>query len=198
MNWTKAQQQAIETTGRDVLVTASAGTGKTAVLSHRVVERICDPADGAQADSLLVLTFTDAAAEEMRSRIAETLRNRFAAERNASLRQQLLLLDRSYISTIHAFCKRILTEFFYLIDMDPTFGILDADEQRLLKTELLDKTLQQAWEDESRHAGTGNVVRRPAHSARHGQLCRPHHPAKRVSRQRRQPGCVLPAGGSAE
>ena len=149
IQWTKAQQAAIGTVDRDVLVTASAGTGKTAVLSHRAVERICDGADPAQADSLLVLTFTDAAAEEMRSRIAETLRKRFAAERNAALRQQLLLLDRSYISTIHAFCKRILTEFFYLIDLDPTFGILDADEQRLLKTELLDKTLQQAWEDPS-------------------------------------------------
>ena len=131
-----------------MLVTASAGTGKTAVLSHRAVERICDSNDGAQADSLLVLTFTDAAAEEMRSRIGETLRKQYAAGRSEELRRQLLLLDRAYISTIHAFCKRILTEFFYVIDLNPTFGILDTDEQRLLKTELLDKTLQQAWEDE--------------------------------------------------
>ena len=148
IRWTKAQSRAISTVGRDVLVTASAGTGKTAVLSYRAVERICDVADTAQADSLLVLTFTEAAAEEMRGRIAETLRQRFAATRDGRLRTQLLLLDRSYISTIHAFCKRILTEFFYLLDLDPTFGILDADEQRLLKTELLEKTLQQAWEDE--------------------------------------------------
>ena len=63
------------------------------------------------------------------------------------------MLDRAYISTIHAFCKRTLTEFFYLIDLDPTFGILDADEQRLLKTELLDKTLQEAWEDEALAGG---------------------------------------------
>ncbi|MHC4927923.1 MAG: UvrD-helicase domain-containing protein, partial [Planctomycetota bacterium] len=74
IRWTAAQSRAISTTGRDVLVTASAGTGKTAVLSHRAVERICDMADPAQADDLLVLTFTDAAAEEMRGRIAETLR----------------------------------------------------------------------------------------------------------------------------
>jgi ATP-dependent helicase/nuclease subunit A len=153
IKWTAAQRAAIETTGRTVLVTASAGTGKTAVLSHRAVERVCDPADRAQADSLLVLTFTDAAAEEMRGRIAETLRKRYAAERDESLRRQLLLLDRSYISTIHAFCKRILTEFFYLIDLDPTFGILDSDEQRLLKAELLEKTLQQAWDDETLASG---------------------------------------------
>ncbi len=149
MNWTKAQQQAIKATGRDVLVTASAGTGKTAVLSHRAVERICDSGDPAQADSLLVLTFTDAAAEEMRSRIAENLRARYAAEHKPYLRQQLLLLDRAYISTIHAFCKRILTEFFYLIDLDPTFGILDTDEQRLLKADILEKTLEEAWADSS-------------------------------------------------
>ncbi len=153
IQWTTAQGRAIETVGRDVLVTASAGTGKTAVLSHRAVERICDPADAAQADNLLVMTFTETAAEEMRGRIAETLRQRFASERDGRLRAQLLLLDRAYISTIHAFCKRILTEFFYLIDLDPTFGILDADEQRLLKSELLEKMLQSAWEDESLAAG---------------------------------------------
>jgi ATP-dependent helicase/nuclease subunit A len=149
IRWTAAQTQAIGTVGRDVLVTASAGTGKTAVLSQRAVERICDANDGAQADSLLVLTFTDAAAEEMRSRIGEMLRKKFTAQRDEALRRQLLLLDRSFISTIHAFCKRILTEFFYLIDLDPTFGILDADEQRLLKAEVLDKTLQGAWEDQT-------------------------------------------------
>ena len=153
IKWTTAQARAIETIGRDVLVTASAGTGKTAVLSHRAVERICDASDAAQADNMLVLTFTEAAAEEMRSRIAETLRKRFASTRDAALRQQLLLLDRSYISTIHAFCKRVLTEFFFLIDLNPTFGILDADEQRLLKTELLEKILEEAWADESLASG---------------------------------------------
>lgn len=153
IRWTAAQRAAIGAAGRDVLVTASAGTGKTAVLSARAVERICDAADAAQADSLLVLTFTDAAAEEMRGRIAETLRKRYIAERDESLRRQLLLLDRSYISTIHAFCKRILTEYFYLIDLDPTFGILDADEQRLLKAELLEKSLQQAWDTKATAEG---------------------------------------------
>jgi ATP-dependent helicase/nuclease subunit A len=131
------------------LVTASAGTGKTAVLSHRAVERIACDTDAVRADAMLVLTFTDAAAEEMRSRIAETLYQRYLDTRDPRLRQQLLLLDRAYISTIHAFCKRILTEFFYLIDLDPAFGILDADEQRLLKTELLEDTLEDAWADES-------------------------------------------------
>jgi len=147
--WTPAQQRAIETVGRGVLVTASAGTGKTAVLSHRAVRRIADGTDPVRADSMLVLTFTDAAAEEMRSRIAETLYQRYLDTHDSRLRQQLLLLDRAYISTIHSFCKRILTEFFYLIDLDPAFGILDADEQRLLKADLLAGTLEDAWADEA-------------------------------------------------
>ncbi|MDH4203082.1 MAG: helicase-exonuclease AddAB subunit AddA [Phycisphaerae bacterium] len=147
ISWTPAQRQAIETVGRNVLVTASAGTGKTAVLSQRAVDRIADPADPARADTLLVLTFTDAAAEEMRSRIAETLYKRYLETRDRRLRQQLLLLDRAYISTIHSFCKRVLVEFFYLIELDPTFGILDADEQQLLKTDLLEETLEDAWAD---------------------------------------------------
>ena len=149
IQWTPAQQQAIETVDRGVLVTASAGTGKTAVLSHRAVQRIADAEAGVRADAMLVLTFTDAAAEEMRSRIAETLYQRYMDTRDRRLRQQLLLLDRAYISTIHSFCKRILTEFFYLIDLDPAFGILDADEQRLLKAELLEDTLEDAWADDA-------------------------------------------------
>jgi ATP-dependent helicase/nuclease subunit A len=145
--WTPAQQKAIETVDRGVLVTASAGTGKTAVLSQRVVGCITD--GPVQANAMLVLTFTDAAGEEMRSRIAETLYRRYMETRDPRIQQQLLLLDRAYISTIHSFCRRILTEFFYLIDLDPGFGILDADEQRLLKDELLDETLEQAWADDS-------------------------------------------------
>ncbi|MHC4524818.1 MAG: UvrD-helicase domain-containing protein, partial [Planctomycetota bacterium] len=147
ITWTTTQQQAIETIDRNVLVTASAGTGKTAVLSQRAVDRIADTTDPARADTLLVLTFTDAAAEEMRSRIAETLYKRYLETHDSRLRQQLLLLDRAYISTIHSFCKRTLTEFFYLIDLDPTFGILDADEQQLLKAELLEDVLEDAWAD---------------------------------------------------
>ncbi len=149
IKWTPAQQRAIETVGRGVLVTASAGTGKTAVLSHRAVQRIASETDAVRADAMLVLTFTDAAAEEMRRRIAETLYQRYLDTRDSRLRQQLLLLDRAYISTIHAFCKRILTEFFYLIDLDPAFGILDADEQRLLKADLLEEALEDAWADET-------------------------------------------------
>ena len=144
---TAAQRRAIETVGRDVLVTASAGTGKTAALSLRCVERICDAVHPVDVDRLLVLTFTDAAAEEMRARIGKTLRQAARQRQDSRLRQQALLLDGAYISTIHAFCKRTLTEFFHAVDIDPAFGIIDADEQRLLKSEVLNETLEAAWEE---------------------------------------------------
>lgn len=170
---TPAQQRAVETIGRDVLVTASAGTGKTAALSQRCAARICDTAAPIDADRLLVLTFTDAAAEEMRSRIAAVLRQTARLTNDSRLRQQALLLDGAYISTIHAFCKRTLTEFFHAADVDPAFGILDPDEQRLLKSEVLRETLEQAWAEPSLadamrtlfagrrvQAGTGSFVDR--------------------------------------
>ena len=144
---TAAQRLAVETVGRDVLVTASAGTGKTAALSLRCVERICDAAHPVDVDRLLVLTFTDAAAEEMRTRIGKTLRQAARRRQDSRLRQQALLLDGAYISTIHAFCKRTLTEFFHAADIDPAFAIIDADEQRLLKSEVLDETLEAAWQE---------------------------------------------------
>lgn len=146
--WTEAQEAAISTTGRNVLVTASAGTGKTAVLAARAVRRITDPLAPVHADAMLVLTFTDAAAEEMRSRIADTLYKTYRQTSAKNLRQELLRLDRAYISTIHAFCKRILLEFFFLINLDPAFGIIDEDEQRLVKHEVLSEMLEEAWSDE--------------------------------------------------
>ncbi len=153
IRWTAAQQQAIAATGRDVRVSASAGTGKTAVLAHRCLARICDPDQPTDVDRLLVLTYTDAAAEEMRGRIAQTLREAHRSSTSAHLRRQGLLLDAAWISTFHAFCKRILTEHFYLLDLDPAFGIVDPDQQRLLRAESLLETLETAWADPALAAG---------------------------------------------
>jgi len=121
--WTDQQKLAIKTTGRDVLVTASAGTGKTAVLAKRCVDFLADTADPTDVSRILVLTFTEAAADQMRARIAENLRSEFIKTRSAYLRHQLLTLDAAYISTIHSFCKRIITEHFHTLGIDPTFKI---------------------------------------------------------------------------
>ena len=146
-NWTTGQKKAISARGRETLVTASAGTGKTAVLTERYLQCLLDPEGPAQVGQILALTFTDAASEEMRSRIAERLRQETMSQPNPRLAGQLLQLDAAWISTIHSFCKRILTEFFYEPALDPAFRILDPDEQQLLKSEILQQVLEQAWED---------------------------------------------------
>ncbi len=146
IKWTKQQQLAIRQRGSDVLVTASAGTGKTAVLSGRCVDIISDKSVCPDVGNVLVLTFTDAAAEQMRLRIAEQLRNASLQIPDPHLRRQLMLLDGADIGTIHSFCKRLITEFFYKLGLDPTFRVIDADESALLKAETFEKCVDWAWQ----------------------------------------------------
>ncbi|MHC4624103.1 MAG: helicase-exonuclease AddAB subunit AddA [Planctomycetota bacterium] len=153
MKWTQQQLRAIVARGSDVLVTASAGTGKTTVLSGRCVDIVSDSTLCPDVFSLVVLTFTEAAAEQMRSRIAEQLRDAFLQNKDPHLRRQLLLLQGADISTIHSFCKRLITEYFYKLGLDPTFRVIDADEARLLKAEALEKTIDWAWQQSNLAAG---------------------------------------------
>jgi ATP-dependent helicase/nuclease subunit A len=146
IKWTQQQKQAIGARGSDVLVTASAGTGKTAVLSGRCVDIVSDKSACPDVWSMLVLTFTDAAAEQMRSRIAEQLRDAFAESSDPHLRHQLMLLQGADISTIHSFCKRLITEHFYELGLDPAFRVIDADEAKLLKAEVLERCIDWAWQ----------------------------------------------------
>ena len=149
ITWTDQQKRAIASRGSDVVVTASAGTGKTAVLSGRCVNIISDKSICPDVRNILVLTFTEAAAEQMRSRIAERLRDAFIEKRDAHLRRQLMLLQSADISTIHSFCKRLITEYFYKLELDPTFRVIDGDEQKLLKAEVLENTIDWAWRQDN-------------------------------------------------
>ncbi len=146
IKWTDQQKRAIKARGSDILVTASAGTGKTAVLSGRCAEIVSDKSLCQDVRSILVLTFTEAAAEEMRSRITTRLRDIFLEKSDNHIRRQIMLLPGADISTIHSFCKRLITEYFYKLGLDPTFGVIDGDEQKLLKTEALEKTIDWAWQ----------------------------------------------------
>jgi ATP-dependent helicase/nuclease subunit A len=146
IKWTDQQERAIKARGRDILVTASAGTGKTAVLSGRCVEIVSEKSICPDVRNILVLTFTEAAAEEMRSRITTRLRDILREKPDNHLRRQLILLQGADISTIHSFCKRLITEYFYKLSLDPTFGVIDGDEQKLLKAEALEKTIDWAWQ----------------------------------------------------
>jgi ATP-dependent helicase/nuclease subunit A len=160
ITWTEQQKRAILARGSDILVTASAGTGKTAVLSGRCVNIVSDKAICPDVWSILVLTFTEMAAEQMRSRIAEQLRGAFLKSGDSHLRHQLVLLQGADISTIHSFCKRLITEFFYKLDLDPTFGVIDADEAKLLKAEVLEKTIDWAWQQNHLIQGLQQLLRR--------------------------------------
>jgi len=160
IDWTEQQRCAIEQRGSDVLVTASAGTGKTAVLSGRCVNIVTDRAVCPDVWSILVLTFTNAAAEQMRSRIAERLRAAFLQSGDKHLHYQLMLLAGADIGTIHSFCKRLITEHFYKLGLDPTFRVIESDEQRLLKSEVLEKTIDWAWQQSNLVQGLEMLLRR--------------------------------------
>ncbi len=147
MNWTKGQQQAIESSSGDITVAASAGTGKTTVLSQRAVRILGAQELCPNVSDILVLTFTDAAAGEMKQRIAQNLKDASQKTKNPHLRKQLLMLDSADISTIHSFCKRIIGQHFHRLGLDPAFRVMDADESDLIKREILTRITEEAWGD---------------------------------------------------
>ncbi len=146
IKWTASQQDAIESRG-DVQVAASAGTGKTAVLSHRCIDLLVDKDNPADIDRILVLTFTEDAAAEMKERIAKTIRSKAAQTHSPHLRRQLLRLDIADISTIHSFCRRLISDNFFRLGVDPDFAIIEGDEQKLLREEILRDVIERAWEN---------------------------------------------------
>ncbi len=146
IKWTDQQARAILSRGGNIFVTASAGTGKTAVLSGRCINLISDGAVCPDVLNMLVLTFTDAAAEQMRARIGKQLREAFHRTRDSRLARQLTLLQGADISTIHSFCKRLITEHFHKLSLDPSFRVVDSDEAMLLKAEMLEDTVEWAWQ----------------------------------------------------
>ncbi|MDQ7793104.1 MAG: helicase-exonuclease AddAB subunit AddA [bacterium] len=144
MNWTAEQRAAIETTGRSLLVSAGAGAGKTAVLVQRVIRHLTVAERPADIDRLLVVTFTEAAAREVRARVREALH--LAAATRPELRRQLALVDRAWISTLHSFCLRLLRKYFYLLDLDPGFRVAAEEEALLLRLEAADELFEDCYE----------------------------------------------------
>ncbi|MDD2421996.1 MAG: helicase-exonuclease AddAB subunit AddA [Heliobacteriaceae bacterium] len=142
--WTASQWQAITTRGCDILVAAGAGAGKTAVLVERVVQLVHQ---GADVDRLLVVTFTNAAAAEMRDRVRTALAKALTADpANSHLNRQLLLVNRASIMTLHSFCLDILRRHYYRIDLDPGFRVADETEIALLRQDVLDQVFEAGYE----------------------------------------------------
>ncbi len=160
VKWTEQQKRAILARGGSVLVAASAGTGKTAVLSGRCVSVVADEGPGADVLSVLVVTFTEAAAEQMRARIAQQLRDAFHGNGDPHLGRQILLLQGADVSTIHAFCKRLITGHFHELSLDPSFRVIDADEAMLLKAETLERTVEWAWQQPHLVQALGELLAR--------------------------------------
>lgn len=118
LTWTKDQWKAIWAKDQDILVAAAAGSGKTAVLVNRIIEKILSEADPMDVDELLVVTFTNAAAAEMRHRISDAIEQ--AISKNPAsehLRKQLSLINRASISTLHSFCLEVIRQYYYAIDI---------------------------------------------------------------------------------
>ena len=124
--WTEEQELAINTRKCNLLVAAAAGSGKTAVLVERIIKMITEGENPVDIDKLLVVTFTNAAASEMRERIGDAISK--ALEKDPSsevLQRQLALLNRASITTMHSFCLEVIKNNFHLIDLDPGFRIGD-------------------------------------------------------------------------
>ena len=141
--WTDQQWQAITESGCDLLVAAAAGSGKTAVLVERIIQMITREKNPVDIDRLLVVTFTSAAAAEMRERIGTAIDREL--EKNPSnehLRSQKILLHRSRITTIHSFCMQVVREYYQKVDMDPAFRVADEAEISLLKSEVLEAVFE--------------------------------------------------------
>jgi ATP-dependent helicase/nuclease subunit A len=133
--WTPEQWLGITTVGQSLLVSAAAGSGKTAMLAERCAYLVCDAPEPCSVDELLVVTFTEAAAAEMKSRISLTLRERAERQPNGRASHQLKLIDSAHVSTLHSFCARVLRQHFHLVGLDPGFSVLDGEEAKLLRRE---------------------------------------------------------------
>ncbi|PKK40608.1 ATP-dependent nuclease, subunit A [Clostridiaceae bacterium JG1575] len=145
--WTTQQLEAIEYHEESLLVSAAAGSGKTAVLVERIVEMVQGP-QAVDIDRLLVVTFTRAAAAEMRDRIS--LRLAGALDERPSdetLTRQMALINRASIMTIDSFCKKVMDENFHLVDLDPDYQLLDENEASMLMAETMDDVLATAFEE---------------------------------------------------
>ena len=149
VKWTDEQIQAIKEKGSNILVAAAAGSGKTAVLVERIINKIIS--EEVDIDKLLVVTFTNAAASEMRERILNAIYKKIEEEpNNVRLQKQITLLNKSNICTIHSFCLDVIRNNFYEIDISPNFRIGDTAEIELLKEEVLEELFEDLYlkEDE--------------------------------------------------
>ncbi len=144
--WTADQQRAIDLDGRNLLVSAAAGSGKTAVLVERIIRKITDSAHPVDIDRLLVVTFTNAAAAQMRERIGEAIERRLDEEPdNVHLRRQSTLVHHARITTIDSFCLSVVRDYFNRLELSPDFRVGDHGELKLLRADVMKELMEDAY-----------------------------------------------------
>lgn len=145
--WTEEQKQVIELRDRNILVSAAAGSGKTAVLVERIITEITEGDSPKDIDKLLVVTFTKAAAAEMRTRIGDALEERLRLEpENQHIQKQASLLHTAQITTIDSFCQSLIKNYFHVIHLDPSFRVGDETDLEIMKQELLSELLEEKYQ----------------------------------------------------
>jgi len=150
VKWTTQQQKVIDLRDRNILVSAAAGSGKTAVLVERILTRIAKDEHKIDIDKLLIVTFTNAAAAEMRERIRDALEKELELHpEDDHLQKQITLIHHAQITTIDSFCLYVIRNYFHTIDLEPNFRVADEGELALLKADVLDFVLEQYYEEKS-------------------------------------------------
>ncbi len=147
MSWTKEQKQVIQLRNKNILVSAAAGSGKTAVLVERIIGRILDEKNPVDIDRMLIVTFTSAAAGEMRERIGEAIHAALEKDPgNSHLIRQSALLHYAQITTIHSFCLNLIHTYFHQVDLEPNFRIAEEGEWNLLQEDVMQEVLNENYE----------------------------------------------------
>ena len=147
--WTREQKAAIEERGT-LLVAAGAGSGKTAVLIERILAYVTDPQEVRHVDEFLVVTYTKAAAMEMKTRLREAIEQRLAEEEDLWLSEhlltQLLLINQAHITTLHALGSDIVRQYFYVLEREPNFHVMDESQAQIFLREITEKLINEAYE----------------------------------------------------
>lgn len=145
--WTEDQQKVIDLRNRNILVSAAAGSGKTAVLVERIITMICDKEHPVDIDHLLIVTFTNAAAAEMKERIGNAIEAKIReTPEDVHLQKQMALIHSAQITTIHSFCLHVIRNYFNTIDLDPSFRIAQEAELQLLRSDVVNGLLEKEYE----------------------------------------------------
>ena len=146
VTWTEEQQKVISLRDRNILVSAAAGSGKTAVLVQRILSKIMDTERPVDIDRLLIMTFTRAAAGEMKERISAAIDQMlYDNPDNEHLQRQASLIHNAQITTIDGFCAYIIRNYFHMIDLDPGYRTAEEGELKLLREDVMKEVLEAAY-----------------------------------------------------